>query len=681
MVASRFFLKKLHGCGLNFALVPVRRTRYLWNAKEPTPMLSKPAIRLLIAVILLFSCHTIAQAQWPQFGGPQRDFRVSEASISQPIRIADWSVELGIGDAAPVVDQNSVFVTEAALDDQGQEAMQVRCIDLLNGQTRWSSLVDGKSYVSQDISESFPVRPIASPVAQSGRIVVVSYGGCVSCLDQRTGKVVWKHDLVSEFRAIPMQFGWASSPWTDGSIVVVACGGPEALVLAFQLDTGEVAWKLSAGEAAFASFSEILSADGSKHLCYVGRDVLIGFDPCSGIELWNYPLPKPKLTNAVTPIALPNGQLLVGGQGFESSRRLQISKTNGKWNVAEGWISKHYPFYCNWLVDQTTQQIIGYNSNVLAGIDLGTGELRWKARGWTDANFAVRGDTVVAIRGDGFLAKAKIAADGMRPIAGSRVVNDRVWTPPVLVSNSALIRGRRTLSAVNLDSLEAIEKIPSGTEVDAMNAMYGQQHENVAALLDKATKEPENLTFDDYHRVVTDRSIRFGEGEYRKILDGLAKVTDRSVEMKIVEDWCKLEPDSIVAFDRWIALLRIQGENEKADQLLEDRLIEMEIEVTVPTTTESSANIYLTGNAAAVNSWKPDGWLLTRADDGRYRTKLKLPKGNFEFKFTRGDWGSVEVRADGGSTSNRRVRVPSKKSESVGLGPFVVQAWKSDLNR
>jgi outer membrane protein assembly factor BamB len=643
-------------------------------------MRSKLATNRLIAVILFLAAVTPANGQWPQFGGLNRDFRALEQSKPAPRQLTDWSIELGLGDAAPVVDQNKIFVSDAAYTADGQEAMQVRCIDLVDGKPIWSTLVREKSFVSQDISDSYPVRPLASPIASAGRIVVVSYGGCVSCLDQNSGTVAWMHDLVTEFKAPPLQFGWASSPWSDGTNVVVACGGPAALVIAFSLDTGKLAWQLSSGEAAFASFSEVVSADGSKHLCYLGRDILIGFDPSNGNELWNYPLPKPGLTNAVTPISLPNGQLLVAGQGFGSTRRLQISNIESKWIVNEVWMSKNSPFYCNWLVDNSTQQIFGYNSNVLAGIDLATGDLKWKARNWTDTNFAIKNDTIVGIRGDGFLAKANITKEGMNVFAGSRIVNDRVWAPPVIVENTVLIRGRRTLSAVDLDSLPLIDKLPSGTAVDAMNAMYGQNHENIVALLEKGSKEPDKFSYEDYHSVVADRSVRFGEGEYRKLLDALAPAGDLDLQIQIAEDWNRLEPNSIVAFDKWIELLGKQNQNAKVENLLADRLIEVEIEVSVPKSTDPKANIYLTGNAAVVHSWKPDGWLLTRSENGRFRTKLKLPKGNFEFKLTQGDWESVEVRSDGRSTSNRRLRV----IQATNIQPpaqFEVQAWKNDTNR
>lgn len=630
----------------------------------------------ILVLLFQFSISPFVSGQWPQYGGISRDFRAAEESVTQTTKTGTWSIELGLGDAAPVVHQNKVFVNEAAVTDDGQESMQVRCLDPVNGFTLWKTNVDEMSYLSQDISENYPVRPLACPIAFDNQLVVVSYGGIVTCLNVQTGLIAWKHDLVREYKATPLQFGWASSPWTDGRNVIVACGGLEALAIAFNLHSGEVVWKLSPGEAAYGSISEVLLENGSKHLCYVGRDILIGFDPRSGNELWTYPLPKPQRTNAVTPIAISGGQLLVAGQGFEGSRRLALTNHEHQWSIREVWDSKYSPFYCNWLLDQSTDQVLGFGSNTLAGVDLETGQYRWRTRGWTDANFAINGNRILGIRGDGFLAESRITRDGLVVCAGSRVVNDRVWAPPVIVGNAALIRGRKTLSCVDLASLQAIDELPSGTSVDSMSAMYGEKNETVAAILDKASRNPDGFQYVDYASVIRDRSIRFGQSEYQSILTSLMKAENRSVSIQIAEDWCRLEPDSIVAFDNLVALKKQSGDTIIAEEMIAKRIVTVAVEVSVPSTTDSDSNVYLAGNAAILNSWKADGWLLNRSDDGKYRAKIQVPKGNLELKLTRGDWNSVEVRSDGRNISNRRRQIVQPTTLRL-----EVQAWKNDLNQ
>ena len=629
-------------------------------------------IRPIIAAVCISFLNPIAHGQWPQYGGVNRNFRGVEIRENDKHEPSAWSLEMGLGDAPPIVHQNRIYVTEASFTEDGQEAMQVRCVEPVLGTTIWNKLLEEKSYLSQDISNSFPVRPLSSPIAAADRIVVISYGGVVTCLDQRNGEIAWVHDLVKEFQATPMQFGWASSPWTDGEQVIVACGGPEAMVISFSVASGDVEWKTAPGEAAYGSFSEIVMEDGSKHLCYVGRDKLFGFDANSGRELWSYPLPKPTLTNTVTPVPLQNGELLVAGQGFDGSRKLKIKKEDDRWAVDTIWVTKQAPFYCNWVYDQSIDQVIAYNSNVLAALDGKTGETAWKSRGWTDANFAFHGGSLIGIRGDGYLVKSQPTSRGMQVIAGARVVNDRVWAPPVIVGNSVLIRGRTTLSSIHLESLSPIEELPAGTAIDSMNAMYGEKNEQVVALLDKASRDPDGFQYADYTALVKDRSVRFGESEYKALFSALEKSTRSHVADQIAEDWCQRDPESIVAFDKLMSLKRGTDHSYDLEKRIEDRSVSVQFEVTVPEGTEQNTKVYLTGNAIALSSWKADGVFLSQSQDGKYRAQVRVPRGYLEFKVTCGDWESVEVRSDGRSISNRRRLVVQPTSISL-----EVQAWKN----
>jgi hypothetical protein len=328
------------------------------------------------------------------------------------------------------------------------------------------------------------------------------------------------------------------------------------------------------------------------------------------------------------------------------------------------------------LVEPTSNQIFSYNSSRLSSIDFATGDTKWQTRGWTDVNFAITGSQVVGVRGDGLMSLSKLTDTGLVVTAGARVVNDRVWAPPVVVDQVAYLRGRRSLSSVLLSELPPLTEMPSGTMIDSMNAMYGEKNEKLVALLEKATGSPSTFTLEDYSTIVADRSIRFSEGEYRSLFDALKNDNNADLKIQLAEDWVRREPDSIVAFDKLVGFLESNGAIQRLDQLKKDRFVELTLDVTLPSETQKDASVYVTGNAVALGSWKTDALLLTRADDGRYRTKIQVPKGNLQFKFTCGTWESSEVRADGRSTSNRRHRM----TQSVTLNA-TVQAWKSGVTK
>ena len=82
------------------------------------------------------------------------------------------------------------------------------------------------------------------------------------------------------------------------------------------------------------------------------------------------------------------------------------------------------------------------------------------------------------------------------------------------------------------------------------------------------------------------------------------------------------------------------------------------LKVHVPPTTPETATVFLAGSLPLVGTWKPDGLKLTRQPDGTYTADLNIPVGQtLEFKFTRGNWSTVEKNTDGSDRPNRQLTV------------------------
>ena len=102
-----------------------------------------------------------------------------------------------------------------------------------------------------------------------------------------------------------------------------------------------------------------------------------------------------------------------------------------------------------------------------------------------------------------------------------------------------------------------------------------------------------------------------------------------------------------------LALFACCGVLARADEP-DARLATIEFRVRVPQATPADANVWISGNAAAMGRWNPRGLSLKRQPDGLYTAEAKLPIGErVEFKLNRGGWESVERAADGKDTPNR----------------------------
>jgi len=94
----------------------------------------------------------------------------------------------------------------------------------------------------------------------------------------------------------------------------------------------------------------------------------------------------------------------------------------------------------------------------------------------------------------------------------------------------------------------------------------------------------------------------------------------------------------------------------------------------IPANTPEDANIYITGN---FNNWDPGDrkYILHKHNDSTYFVDLPVGVGSLEYKFTRGDWTTVEKDQCGYETGNRVLFYNDEKQVFIDTIP----SW-SDLD-
>ncbi|MEO8110266.1 MAG: alpha/beta hydrolase-fold protein [Ginsengibacter sp.] len=85
--------------------------------------------------------------------------------------------------------------------------------------------------------------------------------------------------------------------------------------------------------------------------------------------------------------------------------------------------------------------------------------------------------------------------------------------------------------------------------------------------------------------------------------------------------------------------------------------------------------LFVAGN---FNDWDPDNkeYALAADKDGIASITLSLSPGNYEYKFTRGDWAKAEAGAAGNGASNRKLHVPGDTIIHV-----EIPAWADEFSR
>ena len=198
--------------------VPHRPRRHL---RQPVRIVDPWMWRVfLVAVIALMEVQ--AYAQWPQWGGPARDFSIHAAPLADswpedgPPRL--WVRTLGDGFSSVVVEEGVLYTMYR--EEKNYEREHVVALNAATGETIWDS--DGPSIVPKD-ELLFP-GPHSTPLISGESLFTVGRCAVLRCYEKKTGKVRWTHDLVAEFGAAIPPWGYASSPISFECTVIVLMG-------------------------------------------------------------------------------------------------------------------------------------------------------------------------------------------------------------------------------------------------------------------------------------------------------------------------------------------------------------------------------------------------------------------------------------------------------------------------
>src|SRR5262249_16272117 len=142
--------------------------------------------------------------------------------------------------------------------------------------------------------------------------------GPLVCLEADSGKVVWQHDLLKEFKAKNITWGLSASPLIDGDLVFAIPGAKGAGVAAFDKATGKLVWKTGADKAASASPMAV-TVDGKRQIIFFTAPGLLGVDAKDGKELWRIPWQTEYDVNICTPLVIDNYLFVASGEQVGST--------------------------------------------------------------------------------------------------------------------------------------------------------------------------------------------------------------------------------------------------------------------------------------------------------------------------------------------------------------------------
>lgn len=407
----------------------------------------------VIAAAASASAQAPSDAGWPQWGGPDRNFRIPTASVPRtwgeagPTRL--WRRALGEGYSAILADGDLLFTMYREGDNE-----VVIALDAATGATRWQHAYHApllhNGYFDVWLNSAGP-GPYSTPLLAGGSVFTIGVNGHLHALDARTGAVEWSHNLVDAFD-IDEYNAFASSPIAFGEHLILPLGGSGQGVVAFDRRTGSVVWRSAEFDLAPGS-PLLIDVDGHTQLVVLGQQEVVGMDPEDGRRLWSHPHANELGLNISIPLWGAGNTLFVSSAYDGGSRLIRLNRGGGRTSASEAWFNSRMRVHFGNAL-RIGNLILGstgdFGPAFVAALDAETGTEVWRERTFARAHILDAGGILVLVDEDGEIALASATNDGLQVHARAEILTSNAWTPPTLVGSILYVRDRRDVVALDL---------------------------------------------------------------------------------------------------------------------------------------------------------------------------------------------------------------------------------------
>ncbi|WP_145172866.1 PQQ-binding-like beta-propeller repeat protein [Rubripirellula lacrimiformis] len=397
---------------------------------------------------------SVAQAgDWPQYRGLAGDGKSVESigQVSSDAMKVLWNVPAPLGFSSMSVADGLAY-TLIARDDKET----VVALDAATGQEVWSVPLGSSKYEQGGGDSGAPGNrggdgPRSTPTVDGDRLYVYDSYMVLSCLDTKTGRVLWQHDVIAENEGRNIKWLNASSPLIEGNRVIVGGGGAGQSFLAFDKSTGDRVW--ASGDETVTHATPILAEVGGKSgVVFFTQSGLVAVGADDGQEVWRAKFPF-SVSTAASPVA--DGDLVYCSAGYGVGAGL--FKIDNQSTPQEMW------YKSNELMNHWSTPVVHdghlygifefkkYGKAPLQCVELSTGEIKWNERGFGPGNCILVGDKLVVLSDAGEVVIAKATPTAYEEVARKQVLEGKCWSTPAYSDGKIFVRSTQQAACVAID--------------------------------------------------------------------------------------------------------------------------------------------------------------------------------------------------------------------------------------
>jgi len=401
---------------------------------------------MMVTVMLLCLClEGMAQSagEWPQWRGPSRDGISKETGL-----LKQWPADgppLAWKAKGAGTGYSSMSIAQGRLYTMGLRADReyVIAFDVATGKEVWATL-NGNAY-RDDRGDG----PRGTPTVDGDKLYALGGNGDLSCLEARTGRVLWQMNILKKFGGSNIGWGISESPLVLGDRVLVNAGGPGASIVALNKKDGTVLWKTHSDKAGYSSAIP-LQVGGKTQVVFFTQERALGLDPADGKVLWEYARPANNVANVATPVARANRVWISSDYGTGGGL-VEIRADAKGVTASEIYFTKEMRNHHSSSV-LVGDHLYGFSSGILTAMRFDTGEVAWKDRSVGKGSLVYADGYLYCLSENGVVGLVEASPTAYREKGRFRIQQDNLptWAHPVIAGGRLYIRDQDTIYAYDV---------------------------------------------------------------------------------------------------------------------------------------------------------------------------------------------------------------------------------------
>ena len=365
--------------------------------------------------------HGLLKA-WPQ-GGPKLAWRISGA---------------GEGYSSFSVAGGKVYTLGARGNTE-----YVMAFDEATGKKVWD-VAHGNRF-SNDRGDG----PRATPTIDGAQLYAYGASGDLAAMDAATGKVLWKINVLKQFRGSNITWGLSESPLVLRDRVIVNAGGPGASIVALNKKDGSVLWRSQGDQAGYSS-GILHEVGGIPQGIFFTAERALAIDTRDGRLLWSYARVSNRTANIATPIARGNRVFLSSDYGTGAAL-LELTPNGNS-------VAAKEVYFTNDMRNHHASSVLigdhlyGFSSNILTAMKFDTGEVAWRDRSVGKGSVIFADDRLYLFSETGVVGLAEANPAGYREHGRFQLQTGALptWSHPVVANGKLFLRDQDAIYAYDV---------------------------------------------------------------------------------------------------------------------------------------------------------------------------------------------------------------------------------------